>query len=124
LKDDPTLAARLDADPELQSVHADRLVRRTDARRFDLHYEYTSFAPESERWTCIDLNTYDGAPDSEAPCNFIGRGPSQKSARMDLLDQFAEHDGFVSSVKATVIHSSPFEPDDYGRERNHEEIEE
>lgn len=65
-------------------------------RMFDLHFEYTSFAPADERWTCIDLNTYDGAPDSSAPATFIGRGASEKQARMDLLAQFAEHDGYTS----------------------------
>lgn len=84
------------------------------ARAFDLHSTYTSFAPESERWTCVDLNTYDGAPDAEAPCNFIGRGSSEKSARMDLLDQFSEYDGYVPRPRvSTVVHSSPFEPAEY-----------
>lgn len=68
------------------------ITRAENARAFDLHSEYTSFAPEAERWTCIDLNTYDGAPDSEAPATFIGRGASEKEARMDLLAQFYEHD--------------------------------
>src|SRR5688572_7442795 len=62
------------------------------ARTFDLRFEYTSFAPEHSRWSCIDLNTYDGAPDAQAPCTFIGRGASEKQAKTDLLEQFAEYD--------------------------------
>lgn len=79
---DPALGARLDA----------QLSRATDARMFDLQYEYTSFAPIAERWACVDQNTYDGAPDSQAPATFIGRGASEKEARMDLLEQFAAYD--------------------------------
>lgn len=92
----------------------ERLMRRDEnARMFDLHYEYTSFAPFEQRWTCIDLNTYDGAPDSEAPATFIGRGSSEKQARMDLLDQFADYDGRPKPRASRVIHSSPFEPPTY-----------
>jgi len=84
-------------------------------RAFDLVYSYTSYAPIEERWECIDKNTYDGAPDAEAPCTFIGRGPSEKRARMDLLEQFAEFDGYALRPQtAQVIHRSPFEPAEYG----------
>ncbi len=61
-------------------------------RAFDLHYEFTSFAPVDERWTCIDLNTYDGAPDSEGCSTFLGRGANVEEAKRDLVAQFREHD--------------------------------
>lgn len=89
------------------------LVLPSRIRTFDLRFEYTSFAPEHSRWTCIDANTYDGAPDAEAPCTFIGRGASEKEARMDLLEQFAEHDAPEHEPRARagiVVHSSAFEP--------------
>jgi hypothetical protein len=118
---DPTLAARLDADPELQSVKADELLRRTvSARAFDLSYDYASYRPEGERWICIDLNTYDGAPDAEAPCTFIGRGASEKEARTDLLNQFAELDNPEPPPRprvSRVIRSSNAEPPTYSDER-------
>lgn len=68
------------------------LPAETPRRMFDLHYEYTSYAPPSERWTCVDWNTYDGAPDSEGCSTFIGRGRTEHEARIDLLEQFAEYD--------------------------------
>jgi hypothetical protein len=61
-------------------------------RAFDLHSEYTSFAPPNQRWSCIDLNTYDGAPDSEGCSTFIGRGPTEHDAKLELLELFAEYD--------------------------------
>jgi hypothetical protein len=61
-------------------------------RRFDLSCEYQSFAPVNQRWSCIDLNTYDGAPDSEGCSTFIGRGPTEHDAKLELLELFAEHD--------------------------------
>jgi hypothetical protein len=61
-------------------------------RRFDLSYEYQSFAPVNQRWSCIDLNTYDGAPDSEGCSTFIGRGPTEQDAKLELLELFAEYD--------------------------------
>jgi hypothetical protein len=115
LKSDPSLASRLDADPELQAVHADRLVRSATARQYDLHSEYTSFAPVDQRWSCIDLSTYDGAPDSQAPCTFIGRGRTEGAARDDLLAQFAEQDAEDNPKPraSRVIFSSQFEPPEY-----------
>src|SRR5688572_6825494 len=88
-------------------------------RAFDLHYEYTSFAPPNQRWSCIDLNTYDGAPDSEAPSTFIGRGANEGEARGDLLGQFHEYDHPEPAPRARIGdyvsgngNDSPFERDE------------
>lgn len=99
---DPGLATKLDNQPWSggpillytvpELLFSNVTQRAENARAFDLRSEYTSFAPEGERWTCIDENTYDGAPDSRAPATFIGRGASEKEARMDLLAQFYEYD--------------------------------
>jgi hypothetical protein len=90
-------------------------VRSATARQYDLHSEYTSFAPVDQRWSCIDLSTYDGAPDSQAPCTFIGRGRTEGEARADLLAQFAEQDAEDNPKPraSRVIFSSPFEPPEY-----------
>jgi hypothetical protein len=85
-------------------------------RAFDLHTEYTSYAPVEQRWTCIDLNTYDGAPDSEAPATFIGRGMTEHAAKMDLIEQFRDFDGEPMQKASRPIHSSPFEPTEYADE--------
>jgi hypothetical protein len=76
----------------LMHSEAARLLNKPLRRAFDLSFEYTSFAPPAERWTCIDLNTYDGAPDSEGVSTFMGRGATEYAARRDLLAQFDEHD--------------------------------
>ena len=60
------------------------------AREFRLSFDYASFRPVDHRWICIDLNTFDGAPDSEGLARFVGHGASEKEAKLDLLDQFAE----------------------------------
>lgn len=108
--------------PELMTdtgIHRlwDLLPSSVPPRSFDLRYEYTSFAPEHSRWTCIDLSTYDGAPDSEAPSTFIGCGASEKQARMDLLEQFADYDEAEYQRKrakpSEIVHSSAFEPPTY-----------
>lgn len=62
-------------------------------RAYDLHFEYQSAAPKDMRWSCIDLNTYDGAPDSHGMNTFIGRGEDRRAAMLDLLDQFGEFEG-------------------------------
>jgi hypothetical protein len=86
-------------------------------RAFDLRYEYTSFAPVKQRWSCVDANTYDGAPDAEPPCTFIGRGRTEAEARADLLEQFSDQDAQDNPKPVPrapcVIHSSPFEPPEY-----------
>ena len=90
-----------------------------NGRAFDLHCEYTSFAPVDQRWTCIDLNTYSGAPDDEAPSTFIGRGRTDYEARQNLLAQFAEYDADQRDNPkprpSRKIYSSGAreEPDDY-----------
>ena len=95
------------------------MTRSPDARRYDLLYSYTSYAPVEERWTCIDQNTFDGAPDAVAPATFIGRGGSEKRAKKDLLEQFAEFDEHVAPKPraSRVIFSSPYEPPEYADDR-------
>jgi hypothetical protein len=61
-------------------------------RAFDLSYDYATYRPAAEAWTCIDLLTYDGAQDASAPSTFIGRGPTKEAAGRDLLAQFDEYD--------------------------------
>lgn len=85
-------------------------------RRYDIDVDYDSFRPVDQRWRAIDLNSYDGAPDAEAPCTFIGWGASEKQARMDLLDQFADYDQRPRPKSSRVIHSSAFEPNEYSDE--------
>ena len=59
-------------------------------RPYDIDVRHEPSAPSFERWSAIDLNTYDGGLD--APGNFIGRGSTPHLARMALLDRFAEYD--------------------------------
>lgn len=94
---DPTLAARLDASEPARVLCAETLLGNRPeinlaARTYDLSVVFDTSAPADEAWSCVDLNTYDGAPDSQKPATFIGRGPSAKDARMALLDLFAEYD--------------------------------
>ena len=59
-------------------------------RRYDIDTDYCSAARWSERYTAIDLNSYDGASEGGiSAC--IGRGPSPQAARFDLLEQLAEY---------------------------------
>lgn len=61
-------------------------------RAFDLSYEYHSSAPPDRRWSVIDLNTYDGAPDSEGCSRFMGWGKNHVDALRDLREQFDDYD--------------------------------
>lgn len=94
LQADPTLAARLDADPALVAEHASRLFREIDLTRraYDIHAEYNSSAPRHMQFQAIDWNSYDGAPDSQAPSTFIGYGVTDAAAKKDLIEQFAVWD--------------------------------
>ena len=59
-------------------------------RRYELVYEHQLGAPSEQRWTCLDLATFDGAPDSTGVSTCIGRGPTPNHALRDLLEQIAE----------------------------------
>src|SRR5215472_10441850 len=41
-------------------------------------------------WTAVDDETYDGAPDTAAPCSFIGTGLTRQEAVNDLREKWAE----------------------------------
>ena len=58
-------------------------------RSYDLHWDTHSAAPIAERFSCIDLHTFDG---SEGMSGFIGRGEDRRAAMLDLLDKFGEFD--------------------------------
>lgn len=80
-------------------------------RRYDLHYEQHPIAPPDERFSCVDLNTYDptdGAPDHAW---FIGRGPDRRAAMLALLDLFGEFDETPPKPRDRVVGlGNPFEP--------------
>jgi hypothetical protein len=42
-------------------------------------------------WTCVDADTYDGAPDAGKPSNIIGTGHTEAEARADWQDQFDQY---------------------------------
>ena len=54
--------------------------------------EYHPAAPADSRWSAVEDAKYDGALDTKAPCNFIGWGPSEDAAVLDLLDQLSDWD--------------------------------
>lgn len=65
--------------------------RVVDLRRsYDLHFDYQTAAPVDQAWSCVDLNSYDGAPDSQGVSTYVGRGPDRRAAMLDLLEQFGE----------------------------------
>lgn len=49
-------------------------------------YHGASVFPKT-RWTAIDSETYDGAPDSKPPYNCIGYGNTEAEAIVDLMDE-------------------------------------
>ena len=109
LKADPTLAARLDADPELQSVHADKLLEKAKEidlreRDLDVRYDYHGTFRGKQQWTAWDAKTYDGT-------NEIGHGESKEDALVDLLDQLDEPEQ-PKPRKYRTIHTDHFEPND------------
>lgn len=56
-------------------------------RTLDIRTEYLGFRGE---WVAVDLNTYDGAPDSTA--KEYGVGETEQQAINDLLEQLEEAD--------------------------------
>lgn len=84
-------------------------------RQYDIEVSVVESAPPSMRWQAVDANTYDGS--TEGCGGFIGRGPSAKAARMDLLEQFAAYDDRTLPRASRVVHASPFEPGEYADER-------
>ena len=91
-------------------------------RAFDLQYDFHSLAPRDEQVSCIDGNTYDGAPDAEGCSHFIGRGATKREAMLNLLDQFAEYDERPLPKRSIQVFSSPFEPPEFVDEvRNRDE---
>jgi hypothetical protein len=57
----------------------------------ETHEDLTGFAPTSERWTAIDADTYDGAPDAKRPSTFMGVGATPEAAIADLETLFADY---------------------------------
>lgn len=49
-------------------------------------YHGASVFPKT-RWTAIDSETYDGAPDSKPPYNCIGYGDTEAEAIVDLMSE-------------------------------------
>ena len=99
LLSDPKLAAELDAqnakllgNPEtvFRPRPEDRKVINL-TRAYDLHFDLQTAAPLAQRWSCIDLNTYDGGSEGGVSA-IIGRGPDRKAAMLDCLEQFGEFD--------------------------------
>lgn len=83
-------------------------------RAYDLQYDYASYRPVNERWECIDVNTYDGAPDSEGCSHFVGRGPTEKAARDELLERFEDYDSNARRPRAGIIvNTSPTDPPEF-----------
>lgn len=54
-----------------------------------IHCTINSAAPAAYRWTAIDTDTYDGAPDSPTRREY-GQGPTQAAAVDDLLERMDE----------------------------------
>ena len=86
-------------------------------RRYDIAYTEHTLAPRDERWSAVDLNTYDA---SEGIGACIGRGPTTHEALIDLLEQIAEIaatpaiEPMPPPVRTRTIYSSGVreEPDD------------
>ena len=51
------------------------------------HEDATGYAPASERWYALDMDTYDGADDAYYP---TGHGSTAKEAMLDLIDQLLD----------------------------------
>lgn len=58
------------------------------------HYEFHISATyhgktlyKDSTWTAIDIDTYDGAPDSKPPYSCVGVGDTEMSAIQDLITQ-------------------------------------
>lgn len=45
------------------------------------------------RWTAVDLETYDGAPDTTIPFNCIGYGDTEPEAIVDLMSNMIWTEG-------------------------------
>jgi hypothetical protein len=71
-------------------------------RAYDFKYDYHSAAPREQQVSVIDLNTYDGAPDSEGCSHFIGRGATMPEALDDLLEQFADYDADAEAAPDSI----------------------
>lgn len=41
-------------------------------------------------WTAVDIDTYDGAPDSKPPYSCVGVGDTEDAAMKDLVSQILE----------------------------------
>jgi hypothetical protein len=81
-------------------------------RRYDIAYEQHTLAPSDERWSAVDLNTYDT---SEGIGACIGRGATTHEALLDLLEQIAEIAANPPPRRSKTIYSSAAreEPDEY-----------
>ena len=51
------------------------------------HEDATGYAPASERWYALDMDTYDGCEDGN---NREGRGSSAKAAMLDLIERLLD----------------------------------
>lgn len=54
-----------------------------------VHEDNTGIAPPDCRWTAIDSDTYDGAPDAGVR-RIMGNGTTPEAAIADLLDRLDE----------------------------------
>ena len=110
LQADHTLAARLDADPELQSVHADRLVEKVMATKERHGYVFEQCPVGTDMgWRCFDENKFDG-PESD-----VGYGLTQDEAYRDYLER-ADEPEEKPKTTAPLLYSGRDEPNDYGKE--------
>lgn len=96
LKADPDLAARLDAGGmDAIKTYAETLgplARSTPVIDLQRRYKIDVEPCHGGGYQAIDLNSYDGAPDSSLRARTIGYGTTPQAAILDLLDQLAEYD--------------------------------
>ena len=64
-------------------------------------------------WFAVDHDSYDGAPDSVAPANFVGHGQTECSSIQDLLDQLVEHHDTPKRKRLHVLKNKWTEGDSY-----------
>lgn len=63
-----------------------------------LHVEFRYLAPDAERYDCINLDEYDGAPDAGA--QMVGYGPTAEAAKADFMDQWMERESERECARA------------------------
>lgn len=72
--------------------------------KIETGYDHPPIPDRRSDWSAVDGNTYDGAPDTHPPCP-IGRGPTERCAVADLLEQLGCKDrgGNVSPLGTCLV---------------------